>query len=73
MHNLLALVSKNEKTVIGVLSGTSIDAVDVVLLEISGAGISTKVKVIDFKSFPIKSRLRDYIIKCSSARTLLSP
>ncbi len=38
MKKLVTLFNTREKTVIGILSGTSVDAVDVVLIKISGKG-----------------------------------
>jgi Uncharacterised protein family (UPF0075). len=53
MKHLRLSVSKKKKKVLGVLSGTSVDAVDIALIEISGFGIKTKLKVIDFDAYPI--------------------
>jgi len=66
MKKFLPLLRKNVRTVVGVLSGTSVDAVDVVIVKISGMNTSTKIKVIDFESYPIDFKLKGYIIKCSS-------
>ncbi|MEO8665188.1 MAG: anhydro-N-acetylmuramic acid kinase [Ignavibacteria bacterium] len=65
MNKYLSVFNKKQKTVIGVLSGTSVDAIDVVLVKINGSGISTKIKVIDFESYPINNRLRTFILDCS--------
>lgn len=66
MKKFVRLFSKRDKTVIGVLSGTSVDAVDVVLVKIHDSGIKTKIKVIDFISRSVTKELKDFIIKCSS-------
>lgn len=66
MKKFVRLFSKREKTVIGVLSGTSVDAVDVVLVKIYGSGVKTKIKVIDFISCSVTKELKDFIIKCSA-------
>jgi len=66
MKKFLQLLRKNVRTVVGVLSGTSVDAVDVVIVKIRGMNTSTKLEVMDFESYPINFKLRDYIIKCSS-------
>jgi anhydro-N-acetylmuramic acid kinase len=63
--DLVELIKKKERKVIGVLSGTSVDAVDVVLLNIKGTGIKSKIQVIDFQSFKISRKFREYILKCS--------
>ncbi len=53
MNNFETLIRKKVRTVIGVLSGTSVDAVDVVLVKIKGKGKSSEINVLDFKSYPI--------------------
>lgn len=68
MNKFLSLLKKNEKTVAGVLSGTSVDGVDVVLVKIRGSGMNTKLNVIDFESYPINKKLKDFILKCSSVK-----
>jgi anhydro-N-acetylmuramic acid kinase len=66
--NLTEILKKKERKVIGVLSGTSVDAVDVVLVKIKDTGINSKIQVIDFQSFKIPNVLKDYILKCSRKR-----
>lgn len=61
------LIKKKERIVIGILSGTSVDAVDLVLVKIRGAGIGSKVKVMDFASFPIGSKLKEFLLKMSES------
>ncbi len=69
MKKFLSLFNKKSRIVIGVLSGTSVDGVDSVLLKIRGNGINTKIDVLDFESYPIKKELKEYILKCSSTNT----
>lgn len=68
MKKFLPLLSKNVRTVVGVLSGTSVDGVDAVIVKIRGTNVSTKVEVIDFQSYPINFRLKNFIISCSSEK-----
>ncbi len=69
MKKFLALLNKEDKTIIGALSGTSIDAVDVVLVKVKGSGLGTKINVLDFDSFSIGKDLKNFILKCSSVKT----
>jgi anhydro-N-acetylmuramic acid kinase len=69
MKHLRLSVSKKKKKVLGVLSGTSVDAVDIALIEISGFGIKTKLKVIDFDAYPINPHIKDYILKASTKKS----
>ncbi|MDQ3019335.1 MAG: anhydro-N-acetylmuramic acid kinase [Bacteroidota bacterium] len=68
MNKFISLFAKNQKIVAGILSGTSVDAVDVALVRISGCGVNTRVSVIDFESYPISTKLKKFILKCSSKK-----
>lgn len=43
-----------KKLAIGLMSGTSLDGIDIVLAEISGVSLETKVKVLKEKTYPFK-------------------
>jgi anhydro-N-acetylmuramic acid kinase len=66
MKRFLRLSNKSRRNVIGILSGTSIDAVDIVLTRMQGSGKNTKIKVLDFQSDPINKKTRNYILNCSN-------
>ena len=66
MNNFETLIRKNLRTVIGVLSGTSVDAVDIVLVKIKGKGKSSEIKVLDFRSYPINIKLKKHILRLST-------
>lgn len=69
MNILKGIVNKSPRKVIGILSGTSIDAVDVVLTEIYGSGIKSEIRILAFESFPIDNKIRSLILRCSSEKT----
>lgn len=57
-------VKKNNiKFGVGLMSGTSLDGVDAVLVEIEGFGPETKLKVIDFTSLDMPDDIRVKILK----------
>lgn len=64
-----SIINKDKKLIIGILSGTSVDAVDVVLTEVQGSGTNTKVSVLNFDSFPISTEIKDYVLKSSNKDT----
>ncbi len=56
-----ALREKQSKLVIGLMSGTSVDGVDAVLVEITGNSLDTGVRLIAFKTFQYPQEVRDRI------------
>ena len=68
-HKFEKIINKKSRLVIGLLSGTSIDGIDAVLTKISGNGISTKVKILDFITYPIPKKVKSSIIKNSANRS----
>lgn len=66
---LLKILNKKTRTVIGLLSGTSVDAIDAVLLKISGNGLNTKMKILDFSTLAIPHKVRLAIFENSDKTT----
>ncbi len=58
MQSLFELSKKNKKNVIGLMSGTSLDGVDVALIEIEGNGVNTKVDLVGFLEYPFPDGLK---------------
>lgn len=63
ISKLCDIAKKKDRLIIGLMSGTSLDGVDVGLCKISGSGLATKVDLLAFKSFPysvvFKQRLKE--------------
>jgi len=62
---LHSLLKKKTRRVIGLLSGTSVDSIDAVLLRISRSGLETKIKVEDFSTLQIPHKVRLAIFRNS--------
>lgn len=65
------------KLAIGIMSGTSLDGVDLALVKIKGSFTDTEIEVIDFKTFPIEQDIKEKIIsqideKTSNVRVITS-
>lgn len=56
------LVAKEEKIVIGLMSGTSLDGVDAAIVRIEGYGTKTKVEMLGFSIVPYDESLRERIL-----------
>lgn len=63
------IVHKKNKYAVGLLSGTSVDGIDAVLIKISGYGINTKLKIIDFISVKISKSVKKEVLKNSYSKT----
>ncbi|MBL7827098.1 MAG: anhydro-N-acetylmuramic acid kinase, partial [Saprospiraceae bacterium] len=65
-HHMLALASlaqKQERTIIGLMSGTSLDGLDIALCRFKGAGMDTRVEVLKFETVPYDADLKTEIRK----------
>lgn len=72
-HNVLQLAEiaqKNERIIIGLMSGTSLDGLDVALCKISGSGFATKAEILHFETLPFDDELRTDIRKIFAKRTI---
>lgn len=66
IQNLSWLSKRKTKLAIGLMSGTSLDGVDAVLLEITGSGTNTKLKQLKFISYPFPKGLKEKLLENSS-------
>ncbi|MFA6596520.1 MAG: anhydro-N-acetylmuramic acid kinase [Ignavibacteriaceae bacterium] len=62
INKLQTLASKKKKNIIGLMSGTSLDGVDAVLVEVSGSGTKTKIKQLGFITYPFPRGLKKKIL-----------
>ncbi|HRI60071.1 MAG TPA: anhydro-N-acetylmuramic acid kinase [Saprospiraceae bacterium] len=58
---LAAIARKRTRLIIGLMSGTSLDGLDVALCAFTGAGSRTRVKVLHFKTLPYDAHFKDEI------------
>ncbi len=57
------IASKKTRLIIGLMSGTSLDGLDVALCQISGSGQQTKLKVLEFQTLPYPEVVKDQILR----------
>ncbi len=65
MTPLERLIRKKEKLIVGLMSGTSVDAIDAVLVSVRGSGTDTRFRQIGFRSFAYPRGFRDYVLSVS--------
>ncbi|HZY10233.1 MAG TPA: anhydro-N-acetylmuramic acid kinase [Bacteroidota bacterium] len=69
MEVLEKLFRKKRKFVIGLMSGTSADGVDAVLLSVTGSGIDTQYRQLAFATYPYPKNFKRLLLKNSDAKT----
>lgn len=65
MKNLINLINQEKKIVIGLMSGTSLDGVDVALVEIEGNSTFTNLNLLGFLEYPFPKGLHNLLLKNS--------
>jgi anhydro-N-acetylmuramic acid kinase len=56
------LEAKRERVAVGLMSGTSCDGVDAALVRMAGSGPGTRVKLVDFRTFPYEPEIRKVLL-----------
>lgn len=66
IKKLAELAEKKTRKIIGLMSGTSLDGLDIALCEIEGSGESTSVELLKFVTSPYSNNIRQELKKISS-------
>lgn len=69
MKPFIDLLQKEKKLIIGLMSGTSADGVDVALVEVAGSGVTTEISLKAFETIPYTSEVRSRIFDLFSVET----
>ena len=70
LHKLYNIASKESRMIIGLMSGTSLDGLDVALCRFSGNGSETRIELIDFDTIPYNNHFKDEIRSIFSKRSV---
>jgi anhydro-N-acetylmuramic acid kinase len=68
ISRLYAIASQPERMIIGLMSGTSLDGLDVALCRFKGSGLSTEVDLLQFETVPYTEEIKDEIRPVFSRR-----
>lgn len=67
---LTTIAQKTERNIIGLMSGTSLDGLDVAYCKISGEGTHSKVKLVHFETVPYDDQTKSEIRKVFAKKTI---
>ena len=80
IKNLFAIANKPVRNILGLMSGTSLDGLDVALCSVSGSGLQTKLTLLRFETIPFEDDFKNEIKAVFSRKevdleklTLLNP
>jgi anhydro-N-acetylmuramic acid kinase len=63
IRKLAAIAAKKTRLIIGLMSGTSLDGLDVALCRLKGSGAETKVQLLQFKTIPYSATIKKRILE----------
>jgi len=61
IYKLFTIAGKPKRTVIGLMSGTSLDGLDIALCNIIGSGLNTKLDLIHFETIPYSDDFKNEV------------
>jgi anhydro-N-acetylmuramic acid kinase len=67
---LYEIAQKETRKIIGLMSGTSLDGLDIALCAISGTGENTAVKILEFETIPYTEDIKTEIRKVFAQKTI---
>ncbi len=70
LGNLFKIVQKEKRTIIGLMSGTSLDGLDIALCEFSGHGTQTRMTLREFATMPYTSDFKQEVKAIFSKRQI---
>ena len=69
LKRLYQIAQAPQRWIVGLMSGTSVDGLDVALCRVSGSGVNTSVEVSEFHTVPYNDEFRDHVRSVFSKKT----
>lgn len=63
MTSVWAVTRKKTRTIIGIMSGTSGDGVDIAIVRITGSSLATKFRVISYSTYPFDQEIKNALFE----------
>ncbi len=73
IHNLYQIAQKEQRLIIGLMSGTSLDGLDVALCQFAGSGQNTTVKLLEFETVDFTEEIKQEIRKVFAKQSIDFP
>ena len=70
IEKLYKISTKSNRLIIGLMSGTSLDGLDIALCNIKNSGIDTELDLLQFETFDYKDEFREYIRRIFAKRQI---
>lgn len=70
LQNLMVISQKTKRYIVGLMSGTSLDGLDVALCSFEGAGLDTKVELLQFQTIDYNPSFKEEVKSVFSKRTV---